>query len=282
MDNTKSGGGTIIRATQNIPFEIISPMVRNLTPPRTGLTAEVKTTTSTSLSGNELPWVEHDFETVNINETNYLDTPRVIGSKVNEDEYLSTVKGSKSLNMRLFLNTSDTRVSPVVDGQSSNIICTSNRVNSVITNYATDSRVKTVEFDPTAAQYISKEMLLENSGTSIKILVAAHVHLNSDIRAFYAVNGKEGQDPIFTPFPGYTNLNSRGQVILAENNNGESDKFVPKTNSYGFGDDVDFKEYVFTADNLPSFRSYRIKVLLTSTTQVFVPRVKDLRVIALA
>ena len=139
-----------------------------------------------------------------------------------------------------------------------------------------------MESDPTAAQYISKEMVLENSGTSIKILIAAHIHLNSDIRAFYAVNNKEGQDPIFTPFPGYNNLNSRGQVILAENNDGLSDKLVPKTNSYGFGDDVEFKEYVFTADNLPSFRSYRIKFVLTSTTQVFVPRVKDLRVIALA
>ena len=282
LDNTKSGGGNVVRATQNIPFEIITPMVRNITPPRTGLTGEVKTTTSTSLSGNEIPWIEHDFEDIVINETNYLDTPRLIGSKVNEDEYLSNVKGSKSLNMRLFLNTSDTRVSPLVDGQSSNIILTSNRVNSVITNYATDSRVNSAEFDPTACQYISKEMVLENSATSIKILVAAHIHLDSDIRAFYAVNNKEGQDPIFTPFPGYNNLNDRGQVILAENNDGLSDKFVPKTNSYGFGDDVEFKEYVFTADNLPSFRNYRIKLSLTSTTQVFVPRAKDLRVIALA
>ena len=192
------------------------------------------------------------------------------------------MKGSKSLNLRLFLNTSDTRVSPVVDGQASNIIFTSNRVNSVITNYATDSRVKSVEFDPSASQYISKEMILENSGTSIKILVAAHVHLNSDIRALYAINAKEGQDPIFIPFPGYNNLNSRGQVILAENNDGLPDKLVPKTNSYGFGDSVEFKEYVFTADDLHSFRSYRIKLILTSTTQVYVPRVRDLRVIALA
>ena len=282
LDNSKSGGGDAVRATQNIPFEIMSPMVRNLTVPRTGLTAEIKTTTSTSLSGSEIPWIEHDFEDIVINETNYLDTPRLIGSKVNEDEYLTNVKGSKSLNMRLFLNTSDTRVSPLVDGQASNIILTSNRVNSVITNYATDSRVNSAEFDPTACQYISKEMVLENSATSIKILVASHIHLDSDIRAFYAVNNKEGQDPIFTPFPGYNNLNDRGQVILAENNDGLSDKFVPKTNSYGFGDDVEFKEYVFTADNLPSFRNYRIKLSLTSTTQVFVPRAKDLRVIALA
>ena len=34
--------------------------------------------------------------------------------------------------------------------------------------------------------------------------------------------------------------------------------------------------------NSPSFRSYRIKIILTSTSQVYVPRVKDLRVIALA
>jgi len=38
----------------------------------------------------------------------------------------------------------------------------------------------------------------------------------------------------------------------------------------------------FTIDQLPAFRSYRIKLLLTSTSQVYVPRVKDLRVIALA
>ncbi len=282
FNDTKSAGGYNARATQNIPFEIISPMVNNLTVPKTGLTAEVKTTTATSLSGDEAPWVEHDFESVVINENNYLETPRLIASKVNEDEYLSTVKGSKSLNMRVYLNTTDTRVSPVVDGEASNIILTSNRVNSVVTNYATDRTVKTVDSDKTACQYISKEMVLENSGSSIKILVAAHIHLDSDIRAFYGINNKEGQEPIFTPFPGYQNLNNRGQVIAAADSNGLSDKLIPKTNSYGFGEDVDYKEYTFTADNLPSFRSYRIKLVLTSTSQTYVPRARDLRVIALA
>jgi len=58
---------------------------------------------------------------------------------------------------------------------------------------------------------------------------------------------------------------------------------MTKTNSYGFNsEELEFKEYVFTADQLPSFRSYRIKILLTSTSQVYVPRIKDLRVIALA
>ena len=61
------------------------------------------------------------------------------------------------------------------------------------------------------------------------------------------------------------------------------DKFVTKTNSYGFESErLEFSEYVWTADKLPSFRSYRIKIVMTSNSQVYVPRMKDLRVIALA
>ena len=40
-------------------------------------------------------------------------------------------------------------------------------------------------------------------------------------------------------------------------------------NSTGFeSGDLEFTEYTFTADQLPSFRSYRIKLVLTSTPTV--------------
>ena len=73
--------------------------------------------------------------------------------------------------MKIILNTTDSRVSPIIDGQRCSVITTSNRVNNVITNYATDNRVNTIETDPTACQYISKEINLENNATSIKIMV---------------------------------------------------------------------------------------------------------------
>ena len=47
-------------------------------------------------------------------------------------------------------------------------------------------------------------------------------------------------------------------------------------------DSVQFSDYTFTADDLPAFRYYRIKLLLISSDQCYVPRVKDLRVMALA
>ena len=174
------------------------------------------------------------LKNITINQKNYFDTPRMIASKVNEDLQLTNVEGNKSLNMRLFLNTTDTRVSPVIDSQRVSAILTSNRVNDISSNYATDSRVNTLTEDPTACQYISNEIVLENSATSIKVIVAAHVDESSDIRGFFAVNNKPGLEPVFAPFPGYGNLNSRGQVITSENNNGESDVFVAKSNVLAF------------------------------------------------
>ena len=283
LNQTKSSGGYNIKASQNMPFEVITPSVQNITVRGTNLTAQVRTTTSQSISGNEIPFVNAGFEPVALNKSNYLETPRMICSKVNESAKLTNIPGNKSMNLRLFLSTTDSRVSPVIDSQRVSTILTSNRVNSVITDYATDSRVNGIFTDPTACQYISKEITLENPASSIKILVSAHINENNDIRAFYAINDKQGFNPIFEPFPGYANLDARGQVISQENSDGRSDIFVPKSNYKGFdGETLEYREYTFTADQLPSFRSYKIKIVMTSTDQVYVPRMKDLRVIALA
>ena len=283
LNSTKSTGGNRIRSTQNMPFEVITPSVQNLSIRGTSVTGEIRTITSSSMSGNEIPFVDNGYESITLNKTNYFDSPRMIASKINEDLKLDNIPGNKSLNMRLYLNTTNTKLSPVIDAQRVSTILTSNRVNSVITDYATDSRVKTIANDPTACQYISKEIILENSATAIKIFVDAYINVNCDIRAFYAISNKEGSDPVFVPFPGYSNLNSKGEIIALKDSNGQSDVFIPKSNTYGFdGGDLDFVEHVFTADPLPSFRRYRVKVILTSTNQVYVPRMKDLRVMALA
>tara|TARA_B100001109_G_C18759367_1_gene425316 strand:+ start:1 stop:918 length:918 start_codon:yes stop_codon:yes gene_type:complete len=283
VGQTKSAGGYDIRATQNMPFEIITPVVQNLTVKGTVLTAEARTTTSKSISGSEIPYIDAGYEAIALNESNYLTSPRMIASKVNADAKLTNLTGAKSFNMRLFLNTTDSRISPVVDGQRVSTILTSNRVNDVIDNYATDPKANSLVDDPTACQYLSKELNLENPATSIKILVGAHIHLDCDIRAFYAVSDKQGFKPVFTPFPGFANLNNQGQVIAPKNSDGQSDTLVVKSNSYAFEpQDIEYKDYTFTADNLPSFRSYRIKIVLTSKNQAYVPRMKDLRVLALA
>jgi hypothetical protein len=56
----------------------------------------------------------------------------------------------------------------VIDTQRISTILTSNRVNSVISDYATDNRVNSIFEDPTAFQYLSKEIVLENPDYIIK------------------------------------------------------------------------------------------------------------------
>ena len=279
---TKSTGGENIRASQNIPFELITPMVDNITLPRTSVAAELRTTSGRSISGNEDQWLNEGYETVSLNETNYLETPRLIASKVNADQYLTELEGKKSLHMQLSLISGDNRVSPVIDTRRVAAIFTSNSVNRPITDYVSDSRVDSLTEDPNACQYVSQEMRLENSASSLKILLDTHQVEATDIRAFYSINNTEGKEPIFIPFPGFDNLNQRGEIINVANNNGKPDKNVIKSNDYTFGDNAEYKEYTWSIDQLPSFKIYRIKLIMTSTSQVHVPKVKNLRVMALA
>jgi hypothetical protein len=283
LNQTKSSGGFNINASQNIPYEIITPNVHNLTVQGTNLTAEIRTISGSSINGNEIPFINKGFEPISLNKPNYLDSTRLICSKINETNKLSTLPGNKSLNMRISMSTVNSKVTPVIDTQRISTILTSNRVNDAIQNYTTDSRVNNIQTDPTAFQYLSKEIVLENSASSLKIILNAHINIYSEIRALYAISESQNFVPIYTLFPGYKNIDKNKQSINFEDNSGFSDTFVIKTNSLGFSSsDIEYKEHTFTVNQLPAFRSYRIKIILTSTNQVYVPRIKDLRVIALA
>ena len=204
IGETKSVGGNKTQATQNIPFEIITPIIQNVTLPSTEVTAQARTITGTSLGGNEVSFLDNGFETIVPNNSNYLSTPRLIASNINSTNSLNTLPGNKSLDVRFTLNTSNPFLSPVLDEERMSVILTSNRVNTPITNYIDNAQVKTIDDDPNACQYISKEMELENSASSLKIMLDAHINVNTDIRAFYAINLQPNMDPVFVPFPGYT------------------------------------------------------------------------------
>jgi len=285
FNESKFTGGNQIKSTQNIPFEIISPMVQHQVVTGTKLDAKIRTITGQSLSGTEVPYQNAGYENVTLNNSNYLTSTRIVCSDINETNNLTglNLPGNRSFNMQLDLETIDSKVSPVIDTQRVSAIFVSNRVNSAITNYATDSRANSLLNDPTAFTYISKEVSLENPATSLKILLSAYVNEYSDIRAFYAISDRSGFDPVFVPFPGYTNLDYRGRVINAQNNDGTPDTLVPKSQILEFESTrLDYKEHVFTADELPSFRIYRIKIVATGTNQAYPPRFKELRTIALA
>ena len=163
------------------------------------------------------------------------------------------------------------------------MIFTSNRLNNPVTNWITDNRVNTLKDDPNAFVYASQPVQLENGSTSIKIHLEAHINITSDIRAFYAIIEDPNDELVYQPFPGYDNLLSTGQVVDPAKNSGLPDKLTAKTDVLAYtSNQVIWNDYEWTIDNLPTFRNFSIKLVGTGTNQAQPPRMKNLRVLALA
>jgi len=282
-NQTKTTGGSNIYATQNIAFEIVRPVIQTMDLSGTELKAKIRTISGSSIDGNEAIYNDNGYEDISLNSNSYLTSPRVIASKVNETKYLPSLPGNKSFTLNLNLNTSDNNLTPVIDLDRVAMIFTSNRINNPISDYKNDFRISSLETDPSAFVYATNTIGLEVPASSIKIIVSAHVNTFSDVRAFYAIMDDSSESPIYYPFPGYKNKIKSGQVINIEDSDGTADTNVPKSETSGFySNELSFRDYEFTIDNLPNFRYYTIKLIGTCTNQAYPPRLRSLRVLALA
>ncbi len=283
MNETKTSGGYNILATQNIQFEVVKPILQTMNLTNTRLTGRIRTISGTSVDGSEASFLDQGFQTISLDENSYLSSPRIIASKVNETAKLSTLPGNKSFTFNLTLNTSDPLISPVIDLDRVGMIFTSNRINSPIDNYITDFRISTVKDDPSAFVYACNPISLGVPASSIKIILSAYVNKFSDIRALYSIMKESNEESIYYPFPGFNNLIKSGQVIDISQSDGTSDLKVEKTDGVGFlSNELSYRDYEFTIDNLPDFRFFSIKLIGSSTNQSYPPRIRSLRVIALA
>ena len=282
-NETKSTGGSSINCTQNIQYEIANPNIQTTSVNGTNITASMRTVSGTSVDGTENSFQDKGFTNVKLYENNYFDSPRIVCSKVNEDERLTTLPAKKSLTVDLALSTTDSYISPTVDLDRSSVVFTTNRINNPIENYATDNRVSTVTDDPSAFVYATNTIQLEVPATSLKVLVTAYVNIFSDFRVLYSIKSNPVDESVFYPFPGYSNLTEDGRVISQSLSDGTSDKKIVKTNVIGYNaEDLEYKEYEFTVNNLSPFKYFSIKLIGSGTNQAFPPRLSDLRVIALA
>jgi hypothetical protein len=265
------------KATQNITFNSIRPNIQTLLPETTSIGARIKTTTGTSVDGNEISFIDRGFEDVSLNSTNQLGETSAIYSKVNELSNLTALPGNRSFTMELLLSTGDRKVSPMIDLHRVNIITTMNRINNPVSDFVLEPRVNQLSGDPNAAIYVSKIVKLQKSADSLKVLFDAYRHSSNDIRVMYRLlrNDTPDSQQLYEFFPGYDNLDENGNVISSSKNNGRSDRFIRASNTLG-----DFGNYEFTGKNITPFNGFQIKIIMTGTNQSYVPLIKDIRAIA--
>jgi hypothetical protein len=264
------------KATQNIPFNSFLPNFQIMLPEQTNITAKARTFSASTPDSDLIAFVDQGFENVSLVKTTELSSPRLIASQINENIHLADFPGNKSFTMELELSTEDSKVSPMIDLDRTNVITIANRINSKISNYPTDGRVNSINDDPTAAIYLSKIVRLEKAADNLKVFFDAFRHSSSDIRVCYRLfRVDSNSEPLWELFPGYTNLDENGQVKNPKDNNGLPDRRVLSASS-----EDDFKSYEFTASLLPQFKGFQLKILMSGTNSSFVPKIRDLRAIA--
>ncbi len=278
-------GGDQVTSTKNIPYTSIVPGYQVITPgTATAINARVRTVSGTSVAGNEVSFIDQGYESIQINRVNNLDSTRIVASKINETTYLSGMPRNKSLITALTLTSTDPALSPLVFINNSFTEFRIARLNSPISDYASDGRVNSIFEDPNAAVYISNTVQLEQPSTSLRVILSAYRHFSADIRVLYNLIRADSSEveQSFELFPGYDNLtidnNQDGylDVVDPSKNSGLSDVQVPPSLNN------QFREYQYTASNIGPFTGFTIKIIMSGKDQANYPRIKDLRAIALA
>ena len=277
-------GGSNCKASQNIQFSSVAPYFNVLVPDNTSVSSLLRTTSGTSVDGNETSFVDQGFQPVALNDFNDFSTPRLVASRLNETNLLSSTN-NKSLTLGITLSTSNSNLSPVVDSsESATFVFARNRINKPIENYAYDSRVNALSGDPHSSVYISKRVDLKQPANSLKVLLSAYRHASSDFRVLYKLIRPDSSevDQSYQLFPGYSNLtDSNGDgigetIVDVALNDGLPDSFVRASN------EDEYLEYQFTANDISEFSGFVIKIVMNGTNEAYAPRFKDLRAIALA
>ena len=275
---TVSVGGSSITATQNQKMDVVQSMIGSLELPETSVSAKIRPSTSTSPSGTETSFSKVSAAnaiTIPLNDNYYFDVPYMAASAINETNEMAS---AKSLELALTLTSSNVNISPVIDTQRMSVFAVANRINKVSgtspytinTNYSPSTDP---EGDDNAAIYCTKQVLLENPATAIRVLFAGHRLSNAEIKVMYKIlrtdDASEFDDI------GWTYFNTTGTTDTTTNTSLSEKDFQQYVYSAGVTDDG-----IGTA--LDAFIGFSIKIILQSTSSAEAPRLKDLRAIALA
>jgi len=266
-DATGDIGGTVVTATRNMMYDIIKPIGSTIVPPGCTLTSSFRGTTGRTLEQSEGEFALTSVakqKSFDLNTDFYLTAPQIVASAINETNEMS---GSKSLGVKISISSpTDDNISPVIDTARLSAHLIRNRLYSPVSgttpNFISDT-ANTGGSGP--AQYITRPVLLENESTSLDVRLSAHVQSTSEVEMFFRVSNADDSrkmpDLAWTPF----------------NTDGSPDSAVPPSD-----DDVTFRELQYSVAGLTTFTAFQLKIILKGTSSSYVPRVKDMRGIALA
>jgi hypothetical protein len=269
-------GGSSITATQNALFDTFKALVPTLGFPETTLSPTIKSTSGTSPDGTQSSFTKASTGvSFDLNENYNFDVPKLIASGINETNEMSAVK---SLSLDFVLNSTSEYVSPYIDLDRKSLVCVANRITNVDSSsdvYPTSDFVDAIEPEGDSGEtvYITRKVGLKSPASSLRVILDAHKPSTADIKVMYKILRSDDA----------SNFDDLGWVYF--NSTGTTDDTVSANTTKD-----DFTEYQYTAGKkddgtgsaLDGFISFAIKIKMQGTNCAEVPRIKDLRALALA
>ena len=261
-------GGATVTATQNRLYDVLNlGGLQTMQLPGTSISHFIRPTTGKSVHGSETEFLltsaDNKIAVVD-NDNIYFTSPQVVLSEVNETA--KSLTGGKSLYVILELQTTNTKVSPVIDTQRMSAFTIQNRLNNPTSSNTPSFVADTANTGTsTAAVYCTKSIVLENSSTSLDIRLTSNVRSSSSVRVYFRTLGPEDDRSI------------EDLTWTAFNSDGSEDTTVTPAE-----DDTTFNEYKYSVGSLSDFTTFQIKIEMVGSISSYPPVIKDMRAIALA
>ena len=268
-DSDAIAGGANVLTTKNIPFSLIYPSTQMLAPRNTFVAGSIKATTGKSFAGTETAFQKQsEFQTIKFNENNQALEPYIIAFDSAETAELGA--GVKSLDMQIKMNSEDSDISPMIDLQRTSVSLIDNIIDKQDSSSTSGFNVPLSYVDETAAtdgsaaaKHLTKIVTLEDDAVGLKILLTANRPSGTDFQLYFRTGTG---DEVIT---------EKTFTLQAPETTLPTDESIAVFREY---------RYLIGGQNgaLPAFTKFQVKIVFRSTNSAKIPRIRDLRIIALS
>jgi len=197
------------------------------------------------------------------------------GTLTNQNMSYDTTKqinpsANGEITVRASLYTSDERVSPVIDATRFGGILVRNLVNNVTTNETEPRNGLAI------SKYITNRVNLADGfeATKLKVILNVNRPLSTDIQVYYKVLSQYDYTPFGNrPYVLLPKVDLGGYSYTGDNQYIEEEYYA---------EDIEYIGTDGSGGRYTDFKAFAIKVVFLSSNEAAVPRIKDLRAIALA
>lgn len=269
-------GGAEVKVTEQYVFDLLTPTIDHYLPRNVAkVTYSGQFCTSTSFaadSDDEQRYATTSNVTLIPSQTITFEQPHVILQDSNETVHFGGNESTRITATLTNLTTND-YISPYIDMQRASLVLMNNLIDrqdsAASVGFSTPINY-VPETNPSGgtelAKHITKPVVLENPANGLKINFGAHTPIGAQIDTYYRIT-KVGED---------SDIQLKNWIPITYDETPITDK-----------DPNIFREYEANLggeyyDQLPHFDQYQLKLVMRSQSSSRVPKIQDLRTIALA